>query len=122
MTLVNTPEGPSVTSLSLALPALGLAGASVAPRLGDQHLPGTFLYSPLSGASVHRPLRGLTLSTGGNASWTLALGQLAPDPNTGLEDASATPLAALALNVAPHSRVSVIPRLLVPLGSDRRLQ
>ena len=116
LTLTNTKSGPEVTNLALALPELSIAGAAVSSRFGDQQLPTTFLSSPLSGASMHWPMRGVSVSTAGDTPWTFSLGQLdAGYGASGLVDSPS--VMALAVSLAPHRRLSLAPRLLVPVGS-----
>ena len=115
LTLTDTASGPQLTNLALVLPVMTINQTAVTSRLGDQQLPQTFLSSPLSGSSVHAPMRGVSLSTAGATPWTLSIGQLDATSYTGVPTSSAPSLMALAVTLAPHQRVSVAPRLLVPV-------
>ena len=117
MTLTNTSDGPQVTNLGLALPVITINRTAVSSRIGDQRLPSTFLASPLSGSSVHAPMRGFSLSTAGSRPWTLSIGQLDVESYTGVPTSDAPSVAALAVTLKPYQRVSVAPRLLVPVRS-----
>jgi hypothetical protein len=121
LTLTNTRSGPELTNLALALPDVAIGRAAVTSRFGDQHLPPTFLSSPLSGSSVHWPMRGLNVSTTGAAPLTLSVGKLDAQAGTGMTAADAPAVLAVALSLSPHERLSVGPRLLVPAGA-RALQ
>ncbi len=115
LTLTDTASGPQLTNLALVLPVMTIKQTAVTSRLGDQQLPQTFLSSPLSGGSVHAPMRGVSFSTAGATPWTLSIGQLDAASYMGVPTLSAPSLMALAVRLAPHKRVSVAPRLLVPV-------
>ena len=116
LTLTNTRSGPQLTNFAFRPPALTVGGAAVASRFGDQYLPAGFLSSPLSGGAVYWPMRGASFGSVGGTPWTLAIGQLDAVAGGGNpEDAAA--VAALAVAIAPHARLSAAPRILVPLGS-----
>ena len=115
LTLTDTANGPQLTNLALVLPVMTFNRTAVTSRLGDQQLPQTFLSSPLSGGSVYAPMRGMSLSTAGATPWTLLIGQLDMASYTGVPTSGAPSLMALAVRLAPHQRVSVAPRLLVPV-------
>ena len=92
---------------------------AVTSRLGDQQLPSAFLASPLSGRSVRAPMRGLSFSTAGATPWTLSVGHLDTASYAGTPEADTPSVVALAVTLAPHRRLSVAPRLLVPVAGVR---
>jgi hypothetical protein len=114
LTLTETDRGPQLTNLALLLPDLTIGETAIASRLGDQPLPGDFVSSPLFGSSIRRPMRGLSFSTNGATPWTVSLGQLDP----GSSQPGSTGVAALAVNLARQRRLSVSPRLLIPMGAE----
>lgn len=117
LTVVNTSDGPQLTNLAFALPELTIGHTAVTSRLGDQKLPRTFLSSPLSGASVQWPMRGVSLSTAGAAPMTLSVGRLDAGYNASMLSAPPPSVMALAVSLSPTEKVSVAPRVLVPMGS-----
>jgi hypothetical protein len=116
MTLTNSPTGPQISNLALALPELTIGGTTVASRFGDQSLPQTFLNSPLSGTAVQQPIRGASFSTRGATPWTLSVGRLDAGADTEAWSSDSPGVVALALSLSPYERVSLAPRLLVPVG------
>jgi hypothetical protein len=116
LTLTKTQTGPRVTNLALALPDLTFGETAVAPRLGDQQLPRMFSSSPVAGASLKRPIRGLSFSTKGSTPWALSIGQLHAGSGAPLLSSGAPAIVALAADLAPRKRLAVAPRVLVPLG------
>jgi len=117
LTLTNTPSGPQLSNLALALPEVTIGGAGIASRVGDQPLPQGFLTSPLSGPSVRRPMRGLSFSTRGATPWTLSIGQLDAGLHSGALSSGSPTVVALAVSLPKYQRLSFVPRLLVPVGS-----
>ncbi len=117
LTVVNTSDGPQLTNLAFALPELTIGHTAVISRLGDQKLPRTFLSSPLSGASVQWPMRGVSLATAGATPWTLSVGRLDAGYNASMLSAPPPSVVALAVALAPTKKVSVAPRVLVPMGA-----
>jgi len=115
--LTDTKTGPQVTNLALLLPDLTIGTTAVASRLGDQPLPSTFVSSPLSGGPMKKPMRGVSFSTAGATPWTFAVGQLNTGSGAPALSSGAPSVAALAVSLAPQKRVSVAPRLLVPVGA-----
>ena len=115
--LTDTKNGPEVTNLALLLPDVTIGETAVAGRLGDQPLPSTFVSSPLSGTSVKKPMRGVSFSTTGATPWTFLVGQLNAGSGAPAFSSGAPAVAALALSLAPHTRMSVAPRLLFPVGA-----
>ncbi|HEY6363000.1 MAG TPA: hypothetical protein VIX63_17965 [Vicinamibacterales bacterium] len=120
LTVTDTASGPQLANLALALPVMTINRTSVTSRFGDQQLPQTFLVSPLSGDSVHAPMRGVSFSTAGATPWTVSIGQLDTASYTGVPTSSGPSVVALAVNLAPYRRLSVAPRLLVPVRSKDR--
>jgi hypothetical protein len=116
-TLTDTKTGPEFTNISLLFPDVALGTTAVASRLGDQPLPSTFVSSPLSGTSVKKPMRGVSFSTAGATPWTFLVGQLNTGSGAPGLSSGAPAVAALALSLAPDKRMSVAPRLLVPVGA-----
>ena len=117
LTVVNTSDGPQLTNLAFVLPELTIGHTAVSSRLGDQKLPKTFLSSPLSGASVQWPMRGVSLTTAGAAPMTLSVGRLDAGYNASLLSSPPPSVVALAVSLSPTQKVSVAPRVLVPMGA-----
>jgi hypothetical protein len=115
--LTDTQTGPQVTNLALLLPDVTIGTTPVASRLGDQLLPTTFVSSPLSGGSMKKPMRGVSFSTAGATPWTVAVGQLNTGSDASALSTGAPSVAALSVSLAHHKRVSVAPRLLVPVSA-----
>ena len=118
LTVTDTASGPQLANLALALPVMTINRTAVTSRFGDQRLPQTFLVSPLSGGSVRAPMRGVSFSTAGATPWTVSIGQLDTASNTGVPTSSGPSVVALAVNLTPYRRLSVAPRLLVPVRSS----
>ena len=117
LTLVDTSTGPRLTNLALTMPRLLIGETSVESKFGDQPLPRSFVSSPLAGASVKRPIRGLSFSTSGSTPWSFSVGQLDNGTNQPATSSTAPGIMALAMGLTPTKRVNVAPRLLVPLGT-----
>lgn len=122
MTLTNTTGGPEITNLSLDLPPVTFGQSAMTPRIGDQQLPATFLTSPLSGESVHWQMRGLSVSSSGSSPWTFSIGQLDAGQDSWMLTSAAPTVMAMAVRLAPHSRIQVSPRVLVPVGAGKGWQ
>jgi hypothetical protein len=118
LTLIDTSTGPRLTRVGLTLPAMTLGNTAVASQFGDQSLPRTFVSSPLAGASVKRPIRGLSLSTVGATPWSFSVGQLDTGTSTLAPSPDGPGLMALSVGLTPRQRFSVAPRLLVPVASQ----
>lgn len=116
-TLKTTEGGAQLTNLSIAMPALRLAGARFSPRYGDQRLELDVPARALSGFKLDpRPVRGLTLSTANDSrAVTLMVGRL-PGGSTSFT-AAAPRVLALTSRVALGSKLAVTPRLVTPLGA-----
>lgn len=116
VTVVETPLGPRMSNVALALPRMTLGGTAVASHIGDQRLPRTFSSSPWAGNVVMRPMRGLGFSTGGTTKLNVLVGQLdATSRPTQSDDTPA--VVALAMGATPGKQFSVAPRALLPMDS-----
>lgn len=116
-TLKTTEGGAQLTNLSVAMPALRLAGARFSPRYGDQRLELDVPARALSGFKLDpRPVRGLTLSAANDSrAVTLMVGRL-PGGSTSFT-AAAPRVLAFTSRVALGSKLAVTPRLVTPLGA-----
>lgn len=117
LTLTNGESGPQVQNLVMAFPDVVVGERTVRSRLGDQPLPAIFRASSFAGSSLTAPVRGLSLTTSGATPVSLSFGQTGVKPATGISAPGSPSLMALGLTLAPNSRVSVAPQLLVPVGS-----
>lgn len=117
LTLTGADNGPRVQNLIFAFPDLVFGGHDVKTRLGDQPLPAIFRGSSLAGTSLAAPVRGLSLTTGGQAPISLSFGQTGINGGTGKAAAGAPSLMALGVSLSPSSRVSVAPQMILPVGS-----
>ena len=122
LTLVDTASGPRLTNLALTLPQMTIGNAAIAPKVGDQQLPGVFGSSLLAGTSLKRPVRGLSFSTHGSVPWSFSVGQLESGAGVPAWSSSAPSFTALAVGLTPHKRWSLAPRLLVPMSSAKGAQ
>jgi hypothetical protein len=118
LTLTQTSTGPQLSNLALALPEVTIGSTAVTSRFGDQGLPRAFASSPLLGASVKRPMRGLSFSTAGRTPWTVSVGQLEPGSDALAPSSGGPAVVALATTLTRTERVSFTPRLLVPVGAE----
>jgi hypothetical protein len=117
LTLTNGESSPQVQNLVLAFPDLMLGGLAVRSRLGDQPLPAIFRASSLAGSSLASRVRGLSLTTAGPTPVNLLFGQTGINSATGTSAPGSPSLMALGMTLAPSTRVSVAPQLIVPVGS-----
>lgn len=118
LTLTDDGSGLRVRSLVLELPDLGLGDVAVASRLGDQPLPAVFRSGALAGRTLMAPIRGLTFTTAGTVPSSFSIGQIGSGPYAGPPGPDSPALAAAAVSFTPASRVSLTPKLLIPLGSS----
>lgn len=116
VTVVETPQGPRMSNVTLKLPALTLGDTPVAPVLGDQSLPRTFSSSPWAGNGVKRPMRGLSFSTTGATPVNLVVGQLDATSRPPSQAGTTPGVVAVSMGVASSKELSVTPRALVPVG------
>ena len=115
LSFIDDGNNPRVTSLILQLPDLDLDGVPLASRLGDQRLPAVFRAGALGGPALASPVRGLTLTTTGDAPVSLSFGQMAVKTAGGPPVSPA--FAAAAVNYTPTSRLSLTPQVVIPGGS-----
>ena len=113
--LTDDGRGPSVNRLLLQMPDLDLGGVSVASSLGDQQIPAVIRAGALAGPALASPVRGLTLTTTGNAPLNLSFGQM-PVPAAGIRPDSPA-FAAASVSFTPARGLSVTPQVLLPSGS-----
>ena len=116
LTVTDDGSGLRVRNLVLELPDLGLADVSAASRLGDQPLPAVLSSGPLAGTVLSAPIRGVTISTAGSVKSSLSFGQIGTLPATGMPAPGSPALAAAAVSFTPSTRLSVTPRVLIPVG------
>ena len=117
LTLTDDGSGPRLRNLVLELPDLDRGDVAVASRLGDQPLPAVFRAAPLAGSALASPMRGLTFTTTGIAPLSLSFGQMGTVPATGAPAPGSPALAAAAVSFTPNTRLSVRPKVLIPVGS-----
>jgi hypothetical protein len=117
VTITDDSSRLQVRNLVLQLPDLDLGEVAVASRLGDQPLPAVFRAAPLAGSALASPIRGMTFTTTGARPLSLSFGQTGTVPATGASAQGAPALAAAAVSFTPNARFSVIPQMVVPVGS-----
>jgi hypothetical protein len=117
VTITDDSSRLQVRNLVLQLPDLDLGDIAVAPRLGDQPLPAVFRVAPLAGSGLASPIRGLVFTTTGTAPLNLSFGQTGTVPATGTPAPGSPALAAAAVSFTPNARLSVIPKMVIPVGS-----
>jgi hypothetical protein len=122
LTVVDTASGPRLTNLAMTLPQLTIGNAAIAPKVGDQQLPGAFGSSLLAGTSLKRPVRGLSFSTDGSVPWSFSIGQLETAAGVPAWSTSAPSFTALAVGLTPHKRLTLAPRLLMPVRAAKGAQ
>jgi hypothetical protein len=117
-TLTATNGGAHVSNYSMALPVLKLAGASFSPRYGDQRLEMDFPARALSGIRLDaRHIRGLALSAKSDShAVNVMLGQLR---SSGTSLAAVPRVMAVTSKLALGPKLSLTPRLVVPLGAQQ---
>lgn len=103
------------TSIGSMPPAVTTAHLAAA-QVGDQELPLSFVSWALSGRSVNGTMRGVSFSTVGPAPWTVSLGKLDAAPSAVPLSSEAPGIVALGVSLKPAQRLSVAPRLILPLG------
>ena len=110
-------SGTKVTSSTMALPVLSLAGLSLSPQYGEQKL--GLLASPLSGLKLKpQKVRGFSVSTThGSNAFTLMLGQVSGS-KTGFVGVPS--VLAFTGTLKPSSRLTFAPRVVTHLGSQSR--
>ena len=117
LTLTDDGSSPSLRNLVLELPDLDRGDVAVASRLGDQPLPAVFRAAPLAGSGLAAPMRGLTFTTTGIAPLSLSFGQMGTVTATGAPPPGSPGIAAAAVSLTPNARLSLRPKVLIPVGS-----
>jgi hypothetical protein len=117
LTLTDDGSGPRLRNLVLELPDLDLGEVAVASRFGDQPLPAVFRAAPLAGSALASSMRGMTFTTTGIAPLSVSFGQMGTVAATGTPAPGSPALAAAAVSFTPNTRLSVRPKVLIPVGS-----
>ncbi|MFN2447750.1 MAG: hypothetical protein ABR606_19465 [Vicinamibacterales bacterium] len=116
-TLTSTETGLRLTNAGLRPPSETIGDLAMAPRIGEQQVPLTFLSSTLSGQSLNGTMRGVSFSTVDSTPWSLALGKLDAGSAASAHSSDAPGILAVAGSLKPHQRLSLTPRVIVPVGS-----
>jgi hypothetical protein len=117
VTITDDSSRLRLRNLVLQLPDVNLGEIAVVSRLGDQPLPAVFRAAPLAGSGLASPIRGLAFTTTGTAPLNLSFGQTGTVPATGAPAPGWPALAAAAVSFTPNARLSVIPQMVIPVGS-----